>query len=230
MASALTLVLMAACGQSAAPASVQLTKVKVVAGNPTTSRIPYYIAVSKGFMRQEGLDVETESMSGGGADAVKVMGSGAVDFHVGQLVDDVNINQAGVHIIGVAMLINKSSNGISIAKQSVGKIKTMADAKGPDVTIGVSGIGSGTWQFVVYNAQLAGVKKEELQIVAVQPATTEAAFKTGRIQLGTAGDPTAFQMVQNGTAERFVDVSDDATSASSATSTSTTRWRCRRRS
>ncbi len=200
-------IVLPACGGSAAPA--QLTKVKVVAGNPTISRLPYFIALTKGFFKDEGLDVEAVSMSGGGSDAAKLLASNAGDFFVGQVVDTININKAQLHVQGIAMLTNRSSNGVVIRKDLAGKVKSMADIKGPDYVIGVVNIGSGTWQFIVYTAQLAGVSKDQLNFVVMQPSATAAAMKAGRINVSSSSDPEAFQMVADGVVDRLIDPADE---------------------
>jgi NitT/TauT family transport system substrate-binding protein len=190
-------------------ASAPLTKVHVAAGNPMVSRIPYFIALSKGFMKDEGLDVDSISMSGGGADAAKLMASNSVDILLSMVSDAININKAGVHALGVGTITARSTNVLLLRKDLAGKIKTLADVRGGDYPIGVSGIGGGSWTFVVYAAARAGVSKDELNFVAVPSNSAEAAFRAGRIALASGADPAGTQIVRNGVAERMIDLADE---------------------
>lgn len=175
----------------------------------TLLRVPLYIAIQKGFFRDEGLElqvVETRS----GSDAIKMLAGGAVDFSVSQLIDDALLNKRGISARGIAMLSSRLTNSLVVRKGMEDQIKTVADIKGHN--LGVTGIGSGTWQFAIYVTKLAGLKQNDFNVVSVGPgAPVMAAVKAGSVDVMSYADPEDYQLVAAGDAAYMIDMTDEAT-------------------
>lgn len=175
----------------------------------TLLRMPLYIAIQKGFFRDEGIElqvVETRS----GSDAIKMLAGGAVDFSVSQLIDDALLNKRGIPARGIAMLSSRLTNSLIVRRPMEGQIKTVADIKGHN--LGVTGIGSGTWQFAIYVTKLAGLKQSDFNVVSVGPgAPVMAAVKAGSVDVMSYADPEDYQLVAAGDAAYLVDMTNEAT-------------------
>jgi NitT/TauT family transport system substrate-binding protein len=201
----------ATAAKPAAATPAALTRVRISHAGAQTFRLPLYVAIQNGYFKDEGLDAEViETKSG--SDAMKMLAGKAVEFSTGQLVDAVNLNKEGMNIQGVAMLTNKLGNSIVVRKSLANDIKSMADLKGPNRTVGVTSVGSGTWQFAVYAAQAAGLKPEDLNFI---PLGTGGAViggvQAGRVDAMSFADPENFQLVESGDAVFLIDMTDEAT-------------------
>ncbi|MCW5770081.1 MAG: ABC transporter substrate-binding protein [Rhodospirillaceae bacterium] len=92
----------------------------------------------------------------------------------------------------------------------MGQIKSMKDLNGRP--FGVTGIGSGTWQFAVFIAARDGVKREDLNFIGVGTgAGPLGAIKNKRVDALSYADPETYKLVQDGDAAYLVDMGDDAT-------------------
>ena len=150
-------------------------------------RLPLYVAIKGGFFKEEGLEAEVVDTRSG-SDADMMLAGKAVDFVTAPLIDNINLNKQGIRAVGVAALFNRFNNSIVIPKKLTGEIKKFEDLKGRP--FGVTGIGSGTWQFAMFMASVT---------------------KAGRVDAMSYADPENYQMVQDGDAEFLVDMTDDAT-------------------
>lgn len=172
-------------------------------------RLPFYIALQKKFFEAEGLEPEVvEARSG--SDSIKMLVGGSSQFTTGQFIDAVNVSKQGIDAIGIAMLTQRMGNAIVVRKALVGEIKTIQDMKGRP--FGVTGIGSGTWQFAVFIAAKSGMKREDLNFIGVGTgAGPLGAIKSGRVDAMSYADPETYKMVVDGDASYLVDMGDDAT-------------------
>jgi NitT/TauT family transport system substrate-binding protein len=191
-----------------APAKA-LEHVTISHASATLLRLPFYIAYQNGYFKDEGLEVEIIETSSG-SDALKLLAGGAVNFSVGQLIDSVNANKQDLPIKGVAMLTNQFGNQIIVQKKLEGQVKTIADLKGK--IVGVTGVGSGTWQLVAYLAKQAGMTMEDFNIVSVGGAPNIiAAVTSGRVDGMSYSDPETYKLVHDGNAFNLIDMTDPAT-------------------
>ena len=115
-------------------------------------RLPLYVAIKGGFFKEEGLEAEVVDTRSG-SDADMMLAGKAVDFVTAPLIDNINLNKQGIRAVGVAALFNRFNNSIVIPKKLTGEIKKFEDLKGRP--FGVTGIGSGTWQFAMFMASVA---------------------------------------------------------------------------
>lgn len=221
VALALLVVLLAACSAGAptattsgATATPTPTKVRISHAGVTIFRLPFYVAIQNGYFSEEGIDLEVVDTTSG-SDAMKMLAGNAVEFSTGQLLDAVNLNKQGIHVQGVAMLTNKLSNSIIVRKALADQVKSMKDLTGQNHTIGVTSVGSGTWQFAVYVASRDNVPADDLNFVSVgsSGASVLGAFKAGRVDAMSFGDPENFELVDSGDGAFLIDMTDAATHA-----------------
>jgi NitT/TauT family transport system substrate-binding protein len=184
-------------------------KITIAHAGGALLRLPFYVALQKKFFEAEGLEPEiVEARSG--SDSIKMLVGGSVQFTTGQFIDAVNVQKQGVDAIGVAMLTQRMSNAIVVRKGLAGTIKTMKDLKGRP--FGVTGIGSGTWQFAVYIARANGLKPGDLNFIGIGTgAGPIGAIKTSRVDALSYADPETYILVHDGDAVYLVDMGDDAT-------------------
>lgn len=184
-------------------------KVTLSHAGATLLRLPLYIAVQNNYFRDEGLDlqiVETRS----GSDAMKMLAGRSVNFSTGQLLDAINLNKRDIHVQGVAMLTQRLTNSMVVRKAVAHEIKSIRDLKGR--TVGVTAVGSGTWQFAAFLASLEGLKVTDLNIVGVGAgANVIGAVKAGRVDAMSYADPENLKLVNDGDAVWLADMADDAT-------------------
>jgi NitT/TauT family transport system substrate-binding protein len=175
----------------------------------TLLRLPLYVAVQNGYFKEEGIDlqiVDTRS----GSDAMKMLAGGSVNFSTGQLLDSINLNKQGIHVQGVAMLTQRLANSIVVRTASADKVKSMRDLKGK--TVGVTAVGSGTWQFAAYVASLEGLTTEDFNFIGVGAGgNVIGAIKAGRVEAMSYADPENPKMVADGDAKYLIDTTDEAT-------------------
>ena len=191
---------------------VQLTKVRMSHAGAQTFRLPLYVAIQNGYFKDAAIDLEVIGTSSG-SDAMKMLAGKAVEFSTGQVLDAVNLNREGINIQGVAMLTSKLGNSVIVRKAIANEIKSMADLKkGLNRTVGVTSVGSGTWQFAVYMGLASGLTKEDFNFIPVGTgANVIGAVKAGRVDAMSFADPENFQLVESGDAAFLIDLTDVAT-------------------
>ncbi len=186
-----------------------LGKVRISHATVGVFRLPLYVALQNGYFKDEGIDIEIID-SKSGSDAMKLLAGGGVEFAVGQLLDAVNLQVQNVDIKGVAIATNRMTNSITLRKDLAGKINSFQDLKSPK-TIGITSVGSGTWQFAVYMAKLQGIEKEALNLVAVGAGTAAIqAMEAGKLDAMSMADPENYQVVADGAAVFLYDCADVA--------------------
>lgn len=189
-------------------ASATLTPVRVAITNHLIFRTPLYVASKLGFFRAEGLDVELENMQVG-SDAMKLLASGGVEFDSGPPIDGIHAIEQGIGVSGVALMNATFQNSVIVTKSQAGAIKRFADLKGH--TMGVTGIGSATWQFAMLLTAKSGLKPEDIQFVSLGTNAQIAEVQAGRVDAMAATDPEPYELVQAGSAVYLVDMLDPAT-------------------
>ena len=183
--------------------------VKISHAGSQIVRLPLYVAIQNGYFKDEGINLEVVDTRSG-SDAMKMLAGKAVEFSTGQVLDAVNLNKEGINIQGVAMMTSKFTNSIVVRKATADQIKSVKDLKGRSV--GVTSVGSGTWQFAVFAAQQEGLQKEDLNFIAVGTgAEAIGAVKAGRVDALSFGDPENPKLVQDGDAVFLIDMADEAT-------------------
>jgi NitT/TauT family transport system substrate-binding protein len=81
------------------------------------------------------------------------------------------------------------------ARALADQIKSIRDLRGR--TVGVTGVGSGTWQFIAYLATLESLKPDDLQYVSVGTGSNViGAVKSGRVDAMSYADPENPKLVR----------------------------------
>ena len=191
-----------------APVAKSLGKVRVSHATVGVFRLPIYVALQNGYFKDEGLEIEIID-SKSGSDAMKMLAGGAVEFATGQLLDAVNLQREGIDCKGIAIATNRMTNSITVKKSLAGQIKSFQDMKAQKSTIGITSVGSGTWQFAVHMAKLQGIAKEDLNFVAVGAGTAAiSAMKAGKLDVMSMADPENYTVVADGDAVFLYDMAD----------------------
>ena len=184
------------------PNSGQLEEVGVIEGSPASYRVPHYVAVAQGFYEDHGLAVSSVSTSGGTTSA-QVLAAGRSQFAIGQLVDAINLQNAGVDVQGIAEISCRINNDVLIRSNGTGSIADILQQK----SIGVSTLGSGSWQFIRWIALLADIDPDSLKIVAVGSSGPQS-LESGQIDVLVFSGPQGLNLVQTGEAKYLVQSMD----------------------
>lgn len=158
------------------------------------------LAEQLGFLDAEGISVEAKTFSGGTAVA-KALATGEVKFahmaldHVvrygaNDMVALVSYNQAP----GMVFMVDPKYKD---------QIKSFADLKGKKV--GITTPGSGSHNILLKLVLNAGLNVTDVEYVPVG-FDLEKAFAEGKVVAGSAYDPLATKMVQQGTGVMFADL------------------------
>jgi NitT/TauT family transport system substrate-binding protein len=189
--------------------AMALEKVALAHSGTQIMRLPLYIAIQNGYFKDEGLDVEVVTVRSG-SDGMKLLAGGTTAFSTGQLVDCVNLANQGIDCVGIAMLTQRLGNSIVVRKAISSGVHSMKDLKGKN--IGITGVGSGTWQFGVFAAKLEGLSADDFNFISVGSGPTViGAVKSGRVDAMVYADPENPQMVKDGDADWLIDMADEAT-------------------
>ncbi len=192
-----------------ADAAFAATKVLVSQAGVQLYRMPIYVALLNGYFKDEGLDVELVTTRSG-ADSIKMMVGGAVQFANGPPVDLVNLRNQDIDAKCIAMLSMRLNNSIIVRKEKANEIKSFVDLKGR--SLGISGVGSGTWQIVQAMARITGIDPDSINLVSLGVGGSIAsAFQAGRVDAISYVDPENYQLMASGEAVPLVDLADDAT-------------------
>jgi NitT/TauT family transport system substrate-binding protein len=149
-----------ACGPEATPTPVPLEPVSLQLQWLTQAQFAgYYVALDKGWYRDEGIDLQIEP---GGPDvpAMDLVTSGTRDFGLGLLADLVVAVQQGKPVISLAQI--QQTNGLLLVARKSSGIQVPADFRGKRV-----GVWLGAWeaQFDALMAQ-EGLTTSDFELVS----------------------------------------------------------------
>ncbi len=149
-------------------------------GGPTAQMFPVFMALEKGFYKDEGLDV-TLNYSKGSSDAARQLASGNVDWGIFSSAATMQAVQRGFPLKTIMQIYYPDTFDIVVPEDS--PVKTMADMKGK--TIGVSDLAGG--EVPMTRASIVSSKLKEgsdvkLVIAGEGDPTTIRSFKEDRIQ------------------------------------------------
>lgn len=183
--------------------------VKISLAGVTPSRTVYYIALQKGYFKDEGVEIE-EIKTNSGSDGLKMLVAGRVDLHSSQLIDLLLANKRGANVKGVTLLSARMDTQLLIRKPLADTVKSIRDLKGH--TVGVTGVGSGTWQVLMYLGKQEGMSPDDFKVIPVGVgAAVVGAMKSGRIDALSYSPPETLQLIADGDAAYLVNMGDEAT-------------------
>ena len=158
--------------------------------------LPFVIASSRGYFKQQGLDVEIGVYSGG-AKALQALLGGSADIVAGAYSNTITMAARGQKIVSFVTQAVCPGFVFGVTKASHDKIKTYADLKGK--RIGVSSPGSSFHMGVNYLLSRAGLKPEDVSIIGVGSSSgAVAAARSGQLDAIMTNDPVATVLQDSG--------------------------------
>lgn len=190
-----------------APRKVKMT-IPVVAHSMT----PVYLAQSKGFFKEEGLDVDITSTGGGGPD-IRALIAGDVEFSFTTGDNVILANQEGKKLLMVASGLNKLFINWAIHKESA-KAKGITESsplaerlkalKG--LTVGFTSAGALTQHLATFVIRKAGyTPQQDVNIIAIGAGPTWlAALENHKVDVALTAPPVPETAVSRGFAMMFL--------------------------
>lgn len=167
-----------------------------VGGKPLLYYLPLTIAETRGFFREEGLQVETNDF-GGGSRALQALLGGSVDLVTGAYEHTIRMQTKGQDVRAVLELGRFPGIVLAVRKDRAGQIKGPADLKG--AKIGVTAPGSSTNFFVNFLMAKAGVNPKDAAFIGVGTGLSAvAAMKKGEIDAISNLDPVISKLETDG--------------------------------
>nr|WP_260858235.1 ABC transporter substrate-binding protein [Paraburkholderia sp. BCC1885] len=158
--------------------------------------LPFVIASSRGYFKQQGLDVDIGVYSGG-AKALQALLGGSADIVVGAYSNTITMAARGQKIVSFVTQAVCPGFVFGVTKASHDKIKTYADLKGK--RIGVSSPGSSFHMGVNYLLSRAGLKPDDVSIIGVGSSSGAiAAARSGQVDALMTNDPVATVLQDSG--------------------------------
>ncbi|MBI5876997.1 MAG: ABC transporter substrate-binding protein [Chloroflexi bacterium] len=201
----------AACG-AATPAATTapkpLTTVKSGFVSGTIIAAPMYIAVDKGYFKEQGLDVQLDALQGG-SDAVVQVASAAFDVAAGGAGAGFwNAVDRGVKFVVVSPLHTETARQATPlvtgkASFDSGKIKSAADLKGKKVAVNAKPSATEYWLEMALNKAGLTIKDVDEQVVAF--TDVPAALQSGSIDAAMLGEPLVTLSEDKGLVVRIAD-------------------------
>jgi NitT/TauT family transport system substrate-binding protein len=156
-----------------------------IAVSPTLMSAPIYVALDRGYFRQEGLDVSLESFASG-KECLKIVLDGKADLATVSDTPIVLTVMAGQTCAVIATIAQSEKNSALVARKDRG-ISQPADLRGK--TIGVTPATSADFfldNFFVFH----GIPKKAATIVPLKPEEMQPALTSGRVDAVATWEPT----------------------------------------
>jgi NitT/TauT family transport system substrate-binding protein len=205
----LALAALALAGAWTAPATAadMPTVHLMVGGIDKQIYLPYQLAESLGFYKKHGVNVELSTEQDGGVGAEDAVVSGQVEMAGAWYVHAIDFQQHGKDILSIVQLGNAPGERIMCATGS--NVKEPTDWKGK--AVGVTDIGSGTDDLVLYVSARSGLTTQDFSRVAAHAGQTMiAALKFGKIVCGITTQPTVNAIEKLGVGYSAIDLSTGA--------------------
>jgi NitT/TauT family transport system substrate-binding protein len=166
--------------------------------------LPYQLAESLGFYKKHGVHVELSTEQNGGVGAEEAVVSGQVDMAGAWYVHTIDFQLHGKDVIGIAQLGNAPGERIMCKNGS--NVKSPEDWKGK--AVGVTDIGSGTDDLVLYVSARSNLTTKDFTRVAAHAGQTMiAALKFDKIVCGITTQPTVNAIEKLGVGYSAIDLS-----------------------
>ncbi|KEA03094.1 ABC transporter substrate-binding protein [Rhizobium rhizogenes] len=182
--------------------------VRMSVGSYNLNNLPFPVAESLGFYKEEGLEVTTENFAQGGSKVLQALVAGSTDVAVGFYDHTIQMQSQGKHVIGFVQLARNS--GLVL----VGKNDTDFDPAKPATikgkSIGITAPGSSSDFFIRYYLQQHGLTEDDISIIGVgSGAAAVAALQQGKVDLLVNYDPAATIVVERGIGKILIDARSD---------------------
>jgi NitT/TauT family transport system substrate-binding protein len=182
--------------------------VRMSVGSYNLNNLPFPVAESLGFYKEEGLDVTIENFAQGGSKVLQALVAGSTDVAVGFYDHTIQMQAQGKHVIGFIQLARNS--GLVLA----GKNDTDFDPAKPETikgkNVGITAPGSSSDFFIRYYLKQHGLTDDDISIIGVgSGAAAVAALQQGKIDLLVNYDPAATIVVERGLGKILIDARSD---------------------
>jgi NitT/TauT family transport system substrate-binding protein len=174
---------------AARSADAESNKVTIAVGGVTSQmdKLPYAVAIHRGYFKDEGLDVESIDFESG-AKGLQAMVGGSADVTQGAFEHVPELQAMGVQLTAFAFFSRYSGDVVVIAKDKAKEIRTPQDLKGR--TIGISSPGSATQAFLGLVLRKAGMDLECCSYVGVGNGfSAVASMRAGKLDALVNLDP-----------------------------------------
>jgi NitT/TauT family transport system substrate-binding protein len=196
----LTLLLSFTLIPSLASASTQKVKCAYVA---IMNFGPLYVAIERGFMKEENIEVEMLKVASG-ADAMAFLAQGTLDVGgVGIGASTFNAFNKGFDlriVSSAAIQPQKDGPTVIVLRKDLrdsGKVKSISDLKGMKVAI-AGGVGTTGAYFVAKALKEAGMAIKEIEIINLANPDMPLAFEKGAVDAALVGPPYSDQITAGG--------------------------------
>lgn len=199
-------------GVVAAPLSVQAAsapklvkhaepEINIVEAGSIPGRLSVYVALYNRLFQKYGLDVHLLEGSSG-TQAASLLSGGAAQFEAGQVSDALNQVVAGVPITAVASMSNRLSNSMIVSPTLQSALKSRGLSALANVPIGITGVGSGTWEYAELLAKQGNLSTSQINLIPIgaNQVTVYQDFISGRVKGLVFGDPVDLRITGTGKA------------------------------
>jgi NitT/TauT family transport system substrate-binding protein len=170
--------------------------------------LPFVIADSRGYFKQQGLDVDIGVYSGG-AKALQALLGASADVVAGAYSNTITMAAKGQHLVSFVTQAVCPGWVFGTTKAGHAKARSYADLKG--LRIGVSSPGSSFHMGVNYLLAKAGVKPGDVSIIGVGSSSGAiAAAKSGEVDALMTNDPVATALEDSADIYPLVQMRDEA--------------------
>lgn len=203
---------------AAKPAATGARETVRIAHAPSALFAPLYVAIEKGYLAEQGIDVQLETVTAG-QDAMALAAQGQLDAVVaGFAAATFNAIERGLDIRVVASMGVQPQQGypsaFMVRKDLIqsGAVKEMKDLKGRKIAI-AGGNGSTGAYWLATKLEAGGLTLKDVEIVNLAFPDQVTALKQGAIDAAYPPAPFTTQVLNDGSAEIFGGVTKPGASA-----------------
>lgn len=215
--------LLAACGGAAAPtsppASAAAASKPAAANQPATLKVwdgsstiqaPLYIAMERGYLKEQGIDVQSVAINGALDAQVPQLANGQLDVGGGAFLPGL-VNAVGrgipVRLAAIGAMHTPGRSQLIVARKDVaGSLKTYADLKGKTIARPAA---LGIVTIAVEKAlQMGGLKPSDITWLEIQQPVTVAALANKKVDLAYLSEPFATQAIDQGSGVKWHEMAD----------------------
>lgn len=149
---------------------------------PWVGQLPIYIAQEKGFFEDEGLDFEL-LLFGASGDYISAFASDNVNSLAPVSAEAILLDTQGKDFKIVLVQDNSVGGDGILARDTIASIE---DFKGKEVAVDTTGV---SYFFLLQVLKEAGLTKDDITIVNVDPAGAAAAFESGNVDIAVSYAP-----------------------------------------
>ena len=197
-----------AASASAAPTAVPAAETVRIAHVPSTLFAPLYVAIEKGYFREQAIAPQLEVVTAG-QDAMALAAQGQLDVVVGGFAAATfNAVERGLEIRAVGSMGAQPQSGfpsaLMVRKDLLDsrQVQTIADLRGRKTAL-AGGAGSTGSYWVGTKLREAGLTLRDIDIVNVPFPDMVTAFKASAIDAAFPPAPFTTEILRDGTADNF---------------------------